>query len=72
MELRNKESGEAIQGALWWKWKEVWQEVLSGRDTIYTKEECERIGKELMESSILAHKGEKDLYTELERIILSV
>ncbi len=72
MDVKEKESGEAIQGALWWKWRELWQDTLSGRGTKYTKEECERIGKELLEASILAHRGEKDLMTELERIILSI
>jgi hypothetical protein len=64
--------GEAIQGALWWKFQVVWQATLDGRKTSFTKDECERIGGELVRSTILAHRGEKDLMIELERIILSL
>ncbi len=72
MNVKDKESGEAIQGALWWKWKDLWQAVLEGKASKYTLSECETIGGELLRSSILAHRGEKDLMAELERIILSI
>ena len=72
MNVKDKESGEAIQGALWWKWREVWQDTLSGKKTAYTLPECEKIGKELLCSTIVAHRGEGDLMTELERIVLSI
>jgi hypothetical protein len=72
MNVKDKESGEAIQGALWWKWKDLWQSVKEGKSTKYTLPECERIGAELVRSSIVAHRGERDLMVELERIILSI
>ena len=72
MALRETGEGEAIAGALWWKFQLVWQSVRDGRKSVFTLEDCERIGGELMEAPILAHRGERDLITELERIILSL
>jgi hypothetical protein len=72
MHLRNKTEGEAIQGALWWKFQSVWQTAKAGRRSPYTLPECERIGGDLVRSTIMAHRGEIDLMTELERIILSL
>jgi DNA polymerase III delta subunit len=73
IELRDAgEEGEAIQGALWWKWKDVWQGVRDGRRSPFTLSECEHIGRELVLSVILAHRGEVDLMKDLERIILSL
>lgn len=72
MKIREKESPEAIQGALWWKWRDVWQDTLSGKKTAYSLEECERIGGDLVKASILAHRGKKDLGIEIERILLSI
>jgi hypothetical protein len=71
MKLRDVEP-EAIQGALWWKWGTVWSDVKSGRPGKFTLRECEEIGGKILRSSILAHRGEKDLKVELERIILSI
>lgn len=70
MHLKEKESPEAIQGALWWKWREVWQATLSGKKTPFNKAECESFGELIVKSSIKAHRGEIDLFLELERIIL--
>lgn len=70
--LRNKEQGEAIQGALWWKVKMLWGATKSGKKTAFTLKECEWFGKEILESVILSHQGERDLMVELERIILSL
>lgn len=70
--LREKTEGEAMQGALWWKWQGVWQGVKDGKKSPFSLLECERIGGELMRASIVAHRGERDLMTELERIILSL
>lgn len=72
MNLRSKGEGEAIQGALWWKFQSVWQGVKDGKKSAYTLPECERIGRDIVRSSILAHRGELDLMKELERIILSI
>ncbi len=72
MNVKEKEKAEAIHGALWWKWREVWQDTLLGKSTAYTKEECEKIGGELLRSNILAHRGQRDLMLELERIVLSI
>jgi hypothetical protein len=70
--IRNSEEGEAMQGALWWKFQIVWQAVRAGKRTPYNEEDCARIGGELVRSSIRAHRGEVDLKNELERIILSL
>jgi hypothetical protein len=72
MHLREKGEGEAIQGALWWKFQLVWQDTKAGKRTAYTLPECERIGGDIVRASIRAHRGEIDLMTELERIIVSL
>lgn len=72
MRLRDATEAEAVQGALWWKFQTVWSDTKSGKPTKFTLQECERLGKEIFVSSILAHRGEKDLKVELERIVLSV
>ena len=72
MSLRGDVEGEAIQGALWWKFQGLWQSVKDGKKTAFTQEECERIGGELVRSTVRAHRGERDLLIELERIILSI
>lgn len=72
MRLKKEGSAEAIQGALWWKFQTEWMKVKEGRKSLFSNEECERIGGELVRSTILAHRGERDLFVELEKIILSV
>lgn len=72
MKIRDKESGEAIQGLLWWKFQTVWSDVRAGKKTHYSLEECEYFGRKILQSSILAHRGEVDLKIELEKIILSI
>lgn len=71
-EIKDALEPEAIQGALWWKFQTIWADTKSGANTKFTLSECEKLGKEIMESSILAHRGELDLKSELERIILSI
>jgi 3-phosphoglycerate kinase len=61
-----------VGGALWWKFQMVWQGVLEGKKSLFSVVDCERIGGALVRSSILAHRGEKDLMEELERIVLSL
>jgi hypothetical protein len=70
--LKEKNESEAIQGALWWKFAQVWQATLEGKRTAFSKEECEKFGGKLLRSSVLAHKGEKDVDEELEKLILSL
>lgn len=72
MKLRDIETPEAIQGALWWRFQSVWSDARSGKPGKYTLLECEEIGKKIMRSSIEAHRGEKDLKVELETILLSI
>lgn len=72
MNIRDKESPEAIHGALWWKFMTVWQDVHKGVPTKFSLQECEEIGKSLMLSSIEAHRGKKDLKMALEEIILGL
>lgn len=72
MNLRDADSPEALQGALWWKFQTVWADVRSGRPGKFTLSECEVIGGRLLRSSILAHRGGRDLKVELESILLSI
>lgn len=72
LELKKDGSGEAIQGALWWKFQVEWAKVKDGKKSLFTEKECEQFGGDIMKSSILAHRGEKDLMLELERIILTI
>jgi hypothetical protein len=72
LRLKEKMEGEAIQGALWWKFTQMWQVTLEGGKTAFSKEECELFGGKLLRSVVLAHKGEKDLDEELEKLILSL
>lgn len=70
--LKEKNEGESMQGALWWKFVQIWQATLEGRKTAFTKAECEDFGGRLLRSSVLAHKGERDIDEELEKLILSL
>ena len=70
MRIRDLDSAEAIHGALWWKFTNIWSDVRAGKPSKFTLKECEDIGGRLLKSSILAHRGEKDLKIELEAIIL--
>ena len=70
--LKKGDNAEAIQGALWWKFQIEWGRVKEGKKSLFSLPECEKIGGELLRSSILAHRGEKDLFLELERIILTL
>ncbi len=72
MKFRETDNGEAVAGALWWKMKTIWNDVLLGKKTKFTKDECERYGSKLIRSTIIAHRGEGDLFIELEKIILSL
>ena len=72
MKLREAVDLEAMQGALWWKFQTVWADAKDGRPSKFTLPECERFGKRILQSSILAHRGERDLKVELESIILSI
>ena len=72
MRIKDKESGEAIQGLLWWKWKTLWASLLEGKKTAFSKEECETIGRTILFSTIKAHRGEGDVYMELEKVILAL
>lgn len=70
--VKKDASGESIQGALWWKFQMEWQGVRDGKRSLFSVEDCERIGGDLVRSTILAHRGERDLMVELERIVLSL
>lgn len=72
MKIKDLESGEAIHGALWWKFTTIWSDTRAGKPTKFTLKECEDFGGKLLRSSILSHRGEKDLKVELESIILSL
>lgn len=72
MKVRDTDSPEAFQGALWWKMKTIWEDTLNGRPTKFTKDECEIFASKILRSSIEAHRGEGDLGMKLEEIILSI
>ncbi len=72
MRIKKADNGEAIAGALWWKFQTEWSKVKDGKRSPFSEEDCERIGGALLRSTILAHRGQKDLFVELEKIILSV
>ncbi len=72
MRIRDLDSPEAINGALWWKFQGVWSDVKLGKPSKFTLNECEEIGGKLIRAPILAHRGEADLKVELEKIILSL
>ncbi len=72
LELKKNSSAEAIHGALWWKFQMEWSKVKEGKKSRFTQDECEKLGGEIVRSSILAHRGERDFMLELERIVLSV
>ncbi len=72
MRIRDLVSKETIQGVLWWKFQLIWSDVKLGKNSLFTLEECERIGGTLLRSSIKAHRGEADLGIELEKLLLSV
>lgn len=70
--IRDLDSAEAIHGALWWKMKTIWEDVLNGRPAKFNKDECEVFSSRILKANIEAHRGEKDLRTEIESIILSI
>ncbi len=72
MRIKKADNGQAIQGALWWKFQMEWSKVAQGKRSAFSVKDCERIGGELLRAPILAHRGKKDLFVELERIILSI
>ena len=72
MKLRDTDSAEAIQGALWWKMKTIWEDTKSGKATKFSEKECELFASRIIRASLDAHRGEKDLKVELESIVLSV
>ncbi|MSR71646.1 MAG: hypothetical protein EXS50_03220 [Candidatus Taylorbacteria bacterium] len=72
MKIKELESPEAIHGALWWKFTTIWQDTRAGKPTKFTLKECEDFGGKLLRSSILSHRGERDLKVELEAIIFNL
>jgi hypothetical protein len=72
MAIRDMLEPEAIQGALWWKFQTIWADTKAGRPSKFTLQECEAFGGRIVRSSILAHRGERDLKVELESILLSM
>lgn len=72
MRIRDLDSPEAIQGALWWKFQGIWNDTKLGKPSKFTLNECEGIGGKLLRAPILAHRGEADLKVELERVVLGL
>lgn len=72
MKVRDLDSPEAFQGALWWKFSTLWKDARSGRATKFSESEFEKIGGKLLRSVILAHSGKTDLKSEIEKVLLMV
>lgn len=72
MKIHEKESLEAIHGALWWKMKTIWLDTRQGVPTKFTERECEIFGGRIIRASLDAHRGKADLKRELESILLGV
>ena len=73
----------AIHGALWWKWKNIWNAYLddkrnyfkyrlASREIKYKKEELEDFGKEISFMAMRANNGEGNLMREIEKFILKI
>ena len=63
---------QALHGALWWKWKMIWQNFLNGRKVNYSKIEIENMAKEISLMSMQANNGEIDLMRTIEKLILKI
>jgi hypothetical protein len=72
MDIREKVSGESLHGALWWKFQTEWSRVKEGKKSLFSEDDCEKIGGSLVRMSITAHRGESDLLIDIEKLILSV
>lgn len=76
---------QAIHGALWWKWKNIWSAFIDGdrnnyfkiyrlssREINYTKKELEDFGKEISLMAMRSNNGEGDLMRNIEKFILKI
>ncbi|MFA6608634.1 MAG: hypothetical protein WCT07_01885 [Candidatus Paceibacterota bacterium] len=72
VKVKDTDSPEAFQGALWWKMKTIWEDTLNGKPSKFSKHECEVFASRILRSSIEAHRGGKKLDVALEEIILSL
>ena len=76
---------QALHGAIWWKWKNIWSASIDGnkfnyfkiwrlsdREIRYSKEELEKFGFELSLMAMRANNGETNLMREIEKFILSI
>lgn len=72
MNIRDKDTPEAIHGVLWWKFQTIWAEVRDGKPSKFTASECEDFGGKLALAAVYAHSGKADLKVEIEKFILSL
>ena len=76
---------QAIHGAIWWKWKNMWSASIEGnkfnyfkiwrlsdKEIRYSKEELENFGFELSLMAMKANNGELNLMRAIEKFILSI
>lgn len=70
--IQQQEKGESIIGLLWWKFQLEWVKVREGKKSLFSLDDCERIGGAIIRASIKAHRGEADLMVEIEKIVLTV
>ena len=70
----------ALHGALWWKWKTLWQASLDPQNIYkyrvnhqkYTLEELEKYGENIAFMAMRATSGEVNLMREIEKMVLSL
>lgn len=83
-EWKDKEA-MAIQGALWWKWKNMWMAKIDGdrrnyfsiykvktKEIMYKDSELEKWGKEISLMAMRATNGEINLMRAIENFILKI
>lgn len=63
---------QALHGAMWWKWKNIWSLSINNKKTNFTKEEIETFGYELSLMAMKANNGEVNLMKDIEKFILSL
>ncbi len=61
---------EPLVGAIWWKVKMIWGDVIRKKNKNFTEEEIARLGKVLIFGIHKEHKGDGEVRRDIEREIL--
>lgn len=62
----------ALHGALWWKWKTLWNSALNYQNPKYSLAEIEKYGREIAFLAMSATAGEVNLMRAIEKLVLSL